>query len=126
MKQLTENLPKPNYLSVQTERETQPQHSATNAVGIDMGVEHFATLSRGEHIAPINSFNQLSQKLARAQRKLSRMTKFSANWKKQKAKISRLHVRIGHVRNNFLHQTSHTISKNHAMIVMEDLKISNR
>jgi putative transposase len=51
--------------------------------------------------------------------------KFSANWQKQQAKIHKLHLKIAQVRNNFLHQTSHTISKNHAMIVMEAQSVAD-
>ncbi len=113
-------------VSIQTERDVQdPIHPADTAVGLDLGVAKFATLSDGRVIAPKNSFKQLSQKLAREQRKLKNKVKFSANWHKQKQKITQLHSRIAQVRNDFLHQTSTAISKNHAMIVMEDLKVSN-
>ncbi len=113
-------------VSIQTERDLQdPIHPADTAVGVDMGVAQFATLSDGTVIAPKNSFKQLSQKLAKEQRKLKNKVKFSANWTKQKQKITKLHSRIAQVRNDFLHQTSSAISKNHAMIVMEDLKVSN-
>lgn len=113
-------------VSIQTEREVQsPIHPADTAVGLDMGVAQFATLSDGTVIAPRNSFKQLSQKLAVAQRRLKHKVKFSANWNKQKARITKLHSRIAQSRNDFLHQTSAAISKNHAMIVIEDLKVSN-
>jgi putative transposase len=95
------------------------------AVGIDMGIVHFATLSTGEQIASINSFKQLSETLAKAQRKLKHKVKFSANWQKQQANVRKLQTTIANVRNNFLHQTSSAISKSHAMIVMEDLKVIN-
>jgi putative transposase len=51
--------------------------------------------------------------------------KSPANWQKQKARINRIHTRIASVRRDALHKTSTTISKNHAMIVIEDLKVSN-
>ena len=57
-------------------------------------------------------------------RQLARMVKFSANWKKQKAKISRLHSHIANIRRDYLHKATTTVSKNHAMIVIEDLKVS--
>jgi putative transposase len=113
-------------VSIQTEREVQtPIHPADTAIGIDLGVIQFATLSDGSVVAPKNSFKQLSQKLAKEQRKLKNKVKFSANWKTQRQKITQLHSHIAQVRNDFLHQTSSAISKNHAMIVMEDLKVSN-
>ncbi|EME9941558.1 transposase, partial [Escherichia coli] len=62
---------------------------------------------------------------ARLQRQLSRRVKFSNNWQKQKRKIQRLHSRIANIRRDYLHKVTTTVSKNHAMIVIEDLKVSN-
>jgi putative transposase len=56
---------------------------------------------------------------------LSKKVKFSANWKKQKKKIARLYERIANARHDFLHKASTLISKNHAMVVVEDLKVRN-
>jgi putative transposase len=112
------------YASIQTEREiAEPTHPETSMVGVDVGVANFATLSDGSSIEPINSFKRLEKRLAREQRKLSRKVKFSSNWKKQKSRISRLHRKIGNARNDFLHKVSSTLSKNHAMIVIEDLNV---
>ncbi|MGP8039857.1 transposase, partial [Escherichia coli] len=44
---------------------------------------------------------------------------------KQKRKIQRLHSRIANIRRDYLHKVTTTVSKNHAMIVIEDLKVSN-
>lgn len=113
-------------VSIQTEREVpDPIHPSKTEVGIDMGIVHFATLSDGTFIAPKNSFKKFSQKLAREQRRLKHKIKFSANWKKQKQKITKIHNRIAQVRSDFLHKTSTAICKNHAIIVIEDLKVKN-
>ncbi len=84
-----------------------------------------ATLSDGTVFEPVNALRKHAETLARSQRCLSRKTKFSRNWKKQKQKISCLHHRVAHTRHDFLHKTSNLISKNHAMIVIEDLKVTN-
>ena len=114
------------YVSIQTEYEADiKRHSSISMVGIDMGITRFATLSDGSYVSPLNSFRKLSKKLAFEQRKLSKKVRFSANWKKQKQIITRLHERIVNARSDFLHKTSTNISKNHAMIVVEDLKVRN-
>ena len=75
-------------LSIQTERDDEtPSHPSSTAVGIDLGIVHFATLSDGMVVAPKNSFKVLSDKLAKAQRKLKSKVKFSNNWKKQQKRI---------------------------------------
>ncbi|WP_391540694.1 transposase [Lonepinella koalarum] len=39
--------------------------------------------------------------------------------------MAKLHHKIANCRKNFLHQTSNQISKNHAMIYVEDLQVAN-
>lgn len=114
------------FISVQTERKAErPRHTSSSVVGVDVGVASFATLSDGTTIAPLNSFRRSERALARAQRRLARKKKFSANWKKEKLKVGRLHHRIANMRKDFLHKISTTISKNHAVVVVEDLKVRN-
>ncbi|EJG0221725.1 transposase [Vibrio parahaemolyticus] len=114
------------YVSFQVEQEIdEPMHASCSAVGIDMGVAKFATLSDGSYLNPLNIFRKHEKRLAVEQRKLSRKVKFSANWQKQKARIQKLHTLIANCRKDYLHKASHQISKNHAMIVIEDLRVSN-
>lgn len=114
------------YISVQTEREVEaPKHPATSDIGIDMGVTNFVAVSDGTMIPAKQSFKEYSRKLARIQRKLSRKKKGSSNWKKAKTLVSRIHHKIGRVRQDFLHKTSTDLSKNHALIFVEDLKVKN-
>jgi putative transposase len=114
------------YASIQTEHEIEnPIHLATSIVGIDVGITRFATLSDGSHIDPLNSFKKHQNNLAKYQRRMSRKVKFSQNWKKAKAKVTKIHTRIANARADFLHKTTTTISKNHAVICIEDLRIDN-
>lgn len=114
------------YASIQTEREVEtPDHPSTSMVGVDVGIARFATLSTGQVFEAVNSFKQKQSRLARFQRALSRKVKFSSNWKKQKDKISKLHSTIANIRKDYLHKTTTTLSQNHAMIVIEDLQVSN-
>ena len=114
------------YASIQTEREiAQPVPVATTAIGIDVGIARFATLSDGSFIAPLNSFRKHQQRLARYQRRMSRKVRFSNNWKKEKAKVQKVHANIARARKDFLHKTTTTISQNHALVCIEDLQVRN-
>ena len=114
------------FVSILTEREVEmPQHPSQSVVGIDLGVAIFAALSDGQKIGGPNAFARFSRSVAHLQRELSRRTKFGKNWTKTKTKISKLHVRISNVRNDALHKLSTTISKNHAVVFIEDLRIGN-
>ena len=114
------------YASIQTEREVeQPIPNATSAIGIDMGITRFATLSDGSFVAPLNSFKKHEVRLNRYQRAMSRKVKFSKNWQKAKRRVQNIHARIGNARRDFLHKTTTIISKNHAMVAIEDLQVRN-
>ncbi|QIK36696.1 transposase [Caldichromatium japonicum] len=113
------------FVSIQTEREVERPIPQGGAVGIDMGIVRFATLSDGTVYAPLNSFKRHETRLRKAQQALSRKVKFSNNWKKAKARVQRIHSRIRNARRDFLHKTSTAISKNHAMVCIEDLQVGN-
>ena len=113
------------FVSIQTEREVEQAIPSGDAVGIDMGVARFATLSDGTFVAPLGSFKRHQDRLRKAQQAMSRKTRFSNNWKRAKARVQRIHSRIGNARRDFLHKTTTTISQNHAMVSIEDLQVRN-
>ncbi|HEC1428875.1 TPA: transposase [Pseudomonas aeruginosa] len=113
------------HVSIQTRREVETPLPQGRAVGIDLGIARFATLSDGTLYAPLNSFKRHETALRKAQQAMSRKVKFSANWKKAKARVQRLHARIGNARRDYLHKTSTAISQNHAMVCIEDLQVRN-
>ncbi|MGF6604511.1 putative transposase [Paraburkholderia sp. GAS448] len=114
------------FVSIQTAREVgQFVPQTTTPIGIDVGIDRFATFSDASFLVPLNSFRKREQRLAKYQRRMSRKTKFSNNWKKAKARIQRIHTRIANARRDYLHQASATISQNHALVCIEDLKVRN-
>ncbi|SIR56346.1 putative transposase [Aeromonas sp. RU39B] len=113
------------FVSIQTERDVDTPVHQGDAIGVDMGIARFATLSDGTFYAPLNSFKWHEAALRKAQQAMSRKQKFSANWKKAKARVQRLYSRIGNARRDYLHKCSTTISKNHAMVCIEDLQVRN-
>ena len=102
-----------------------PIHPSKSAIGVDLGINKLVTTSDGQIFDPINSFKANQVKLARLQRKLRKKNKFSQNWKKLNLKINTLHHHIANIRHDYLHKVTTTLSKNHAMIVVEDLKVAN-
>ena len=112
-------------VSIQTEYEVVSSAPNPSEIGIDMGVKRFVTMSNGDFVEPLNAFKQEQEKLAKLQRKLVRQKKGSRNSRKTKRKIVRLHRYIADSRRDFLHKTSTKIAKNHSVIYVEDLKVSN-
>jgi putative transposase len=120
------------FVSIQTEREVEKPIPEGDAIGIDVGVARFATFDRAlpalegdDHLQPLNSFKKHQRRLRKAQQAMSRKTKFSNNWKKAKARVQRIHWQIANARRDYLHKTTTTISKNHAMVCIEDLQVRN-
>ena len=113
------------FVSIQTRRDVETPVPHGGAIGIDMGISRFATLSDGTFYAPLHSFKRHEAALRRVQRAMSRKTKFSNNWKKAKARVQKIHSRIGNARRDYLHKTTTTISQNHAMVCIEDLQVRN-
>jgi putative transposase len=114
------------FVSIQTERELErPVPTATTAIGIDVGIARFATMSDGTFLEPLDSFRKHEARLRRYQRAMSRKVKFSSNWRKAKARVQRIHARIGNARRDFLHKATTAISQNHAMVCIEDLQVRN-
>ena len=131
------------FVSIQVEinREIH-RHSSSSIVGGDLGIAKFLTLSgtqgrmhspcapsaacsNQEYYEPISIFKKLKAKLAKLQKRLAKKEKFSNRWRRLKSKITKLHIRIADTRNDYLHKISSQLSKNHAIVILEDLKISN-
>ncbi len=111
------------FASIQVEREVpDPVHSSASMVGVDMGVKRLFTLSDGDFEEPID-VKVWQDKIKRLQKRLAKKVKFSSNSRKLKEKINRLHTKIANIRRDALHKFSTTLSKSHAVIVLEDLRI---
>ena len=114
------------FVSITTLREVeQPQHRSTSAVGLDWGVANFVAMSNGEVIGQLQPLKKFLPRLAKLQRHMARKKKFSNNWKKAKQRVTRLHSKIANIRKDFLHKSSNDISKNHAVVFVEDLQVKN-
>ena len=114
------------YISIGVEHNpvTMP-HKNKSAIGVDMGIAKFATLSDGTHFKSVHSFRRAAVGLRYYQRCLKNKKKFSNNWRKAIKKVRLLHNKISNVRKDYLQKTSTAISKNHAVVVLEDLQVKN-
>ncbi len=95
----------------------------SDVVGIDVGLESFATLSTGEQIENPRFLRCDEKDLKRAQRKLSKCAKGTKERQYAKKVVSRIHERIANRRSNFAHQESRKLAKRFGFIAFEDLNI---
>ncbi|HET9081152.1 MAG TPA: transposase [Trebonia sp.] len=101
----------------------QPLEETGHAVGIDLGVTHFAATSDGDKIANPRHLERKARNLARYQR-MARCRKGSANQRKAAAKVARAHRKVRNAPSDFLHRASTRLVRDHDMIVIEDLNVS--
>jgi putative transposase len=114
------------FISIQCELPDQKLCGENQAaIGIDMGIAQFCTLSDGSMIENPKHFAGHERKLRIENRSLARKKKGSNSWKKQAKKLARLHHTIGNVRRDFLHKTSTDIARKYSTVYVEDLKIKN-
>ncbi|PFR39993.1 transposase [Bacillus thuringiensis] len=113
------------FVSILVETNVQEMPKTESTCGIDVGLKDFAILSDSTTYKNPKFFRTLEEKLAKAQRILSRRTKGSSNWNKQRVKVARIHEHIANARADYLHKLSTEIIKNHDVIGMEDLQVSN-
>lgn len=123
------------YISISCEMEIAPLPKTNSSVGVDLGISDFAILSTGEKIGNKKFLNQLSKKLVKEQKILSRRVlaakkegrklSDSKNYQKQRIKVAKLHEKIANQRKDFLNKLSTYLVKNHDVICIEDLSSQN-
>jgi putative transposase len=109
--------------SCEVEEEALPE--SQEAVGLDLGLLHFATLSTGETIENPRHYRKGLKKLALAQQHISRCKRGSHRRKRARKAVARAHRAIRNQRRDFLHKAARALVNRCGVIVMEDLKITN-
>ena len=97
----------------------------TMAIGLDYSLPKFYVDSNGNSPEYPHYYYVYQEKLAREQRKLSKMKKDSNHYKKQKLKVAKIHKKISNLRLNFCHQPSHFLSQQYDIICVEDINLQH-
>jgi putative transposase len=91
------------------------------SIGLDMGIKSLVVTSEGESYPNLPILNT-----RREQKSLSRKVTGSKARDKARSILARKHNKIANIRKNYLHHISKAIvSKNHAVIAVEDLAVKN-
>jgi putative transposase len=106
---------------VETEPGTLP--ATDSAVGIDLGLTHFAVLSDGRKIASPRFLRRAGKKLRHAQRALSRKERGSRNRDKARVRVARAHAQVADARRDFHHQLSTALIRENQTVAVEDLAV---
>ena len=113
------------YISLLVETDVEPLKESINTIGLDLGIKELIVDSNGKKYKNHKYLTKSQAKLAREQRKLSKMVKGSSNRNKQRIKVARIHRHINNQRNDYLHKLSKSIIDENQIICIEDLKVEN-
>lgn len=105
------------------ECEAKPLPFNPNMSGIDVGLNHFATLSDGTTISNPRWFRTAQAKLRRLQRRVARRKNESNRRRKAALLLQRFHNHIRDQRRDFHHKESRKIVNHNGLIAVEDLNI---
>ena len=101
----------------------QPLPPSSAAVGVDVGLSSFATLSDGSTIANPRFYREAQRKLRVAQRRVARRKKGSSRRRKAVAILQKQHARVQAQRSDFHHKTARTLVNKYGLIAVEDLNV---
>lgn len=112
------------YASILFEYESQVQEQTLqNFLGLDFSMHELYKDSNGNKPCCPRYYRQAEDKLAREQRKLSKMQKGSNNRNKQRIKVAILHEKVANQRRDFLHKQSRQITNVYDCVCIEDLNM---
>ncbi|MEI7555429.1 RNA-guided endonuclease TnpB family protein [Candidatus Chlorohelix sp.] len=112
------------FVSFACELEPKRLTKLDNAVGIDVGLNTFATLSDGTVVENPRFFLKEEKALAKVQRKLAKETKGTPERRFRRKAVARTHERLGWKRQDFSHQHSRKIVNKYGRIFVEDLTVN--
>ncbi|WP_448515295.1 RNA-guided endonuclease InsQ/TnpB family protein [Parathermosynechococcus lividus] len=95
------------------------------AVGIDLGLTHFAITSDGSKFDNPRHIAKHERNLKRKQRKLSRKRKGSNRRNKARKLVARVHQKVANSRVDFLHKLSRKLVNENQVIIVENLAVRN-
>lgn len=106
--------------------ETLPEQLPTTekAIGIDVGIESFATLSDGTQIDNWKYYEASQKQLRVAQRRVARRKKGSNRRRKAVQTLRNIHQTIFNRRNDFQHKLSTDLIRQYDLITVEKLNIA--
>ena len=103
-----------------------PIQELTHVCGVDLGLKDFATVANEtettKHENP-RFYTQHLPKLRREQRSLSRKVKGSHRYRLQRKRVARLHEKVAHARQDYLHKLSTKLVRENQAVIVENLNV---
>jgi putative transposase len=113
------------FVCLQIAVPTPEKRAIATVIGVDLGLTVFAYCSDKGEIPNPRFARRAEKELRRRQRALSRCKQGSHRRHKVRAQVAKVHRKITHTRNSWLHKESAGLVKRADVIVVEDLKVAN-
>ena len=111
------------FVSILSEVEYKPVQKTNAKVGIDLGIKDLVITSDGIKYSSNKFIKYYSKELAKAQKHLSKKTKGSMSWNRQRVKVAKIQEKIHNCRMDKLHKISTDLIKRYDVICCEDLNV---
>jgi IS605 OrfB family transposase len=113
------------YAIFACEVEHEPLEASNEAVGIDLGLLHFATLSDGSTIENPRYYRKSEKKLEHLQQSQARKKRGSNRRRKAAKQVGKAHRKVADQRRDFLHKQSRKLVNSYGLLVFEELQPIN-
>lgn len=113
------------FASILCEVPKKSKKKTGKTIGIDLGIKDFIVTSEGRKAKNPKIKRNLQKQLSKHQKHLSRKTKGSNRYNKQRIKVAKIHEKITNSRKDFQHKLSHDLVSRYDLISLEDLSVEN-
>ena len=113
------------HVSIEFKAPVQDLPKTGKAVGVDVGLEAYLTLSTGEKVGNPRFLSDAYKRLRKEQKALSRKEKGSNNWIRQKRRVAKAHAKVADRRSDFLHKLTTRLVSEFDVICVETLAVKN-
>jgi putative transposase len=111
------------FVSIQIDTEVEKLKPLNKSVGVDLGLKTAVVCSDGQTFDAPKPLNSNLRKLRRFSKQHSRKQKGSKNKEKSRRRLSRLHARIKHIRQDWTHKVTTKLIRKNQVICLEDLYV---
>ncbi|QQV91761.1 transposase accessory protein [Klebsiella phage vB_KpM_FBKp34] len=113
------------FVSCLCETEIEELPISSKTTGIDLGLKDLYITADGLKGKNGKFTKKYAKRLARLQRKLSRMKKGGSNYNKMRLKVAKTHAKVSDSRRDALHKATSNLVKTYQIISTETLKVKN-
>jgi len=114
------------FVSFLVEENIKPKPVVNSTIGIDVGIKDICVTSDGFKSGSPKYTKRFSARLAKAQQRLAKKKKGSANRTKARIKVAKIHAKIKDSRHDFLHKLSTKLINENQVISTETLAVKNK